>query len=168
MNIPANPAYRVLSLLIVALFSCQASAERPGHGHHGHKRDKMESRHPHEYYEPSGREFDHPPPRERYFSENHRGIIQNYYIGEYRNGRCPPGLSKKANGCLPPGHGKRWVVGQRLPRDVIYYDLPPSLIREIGYPPQGYRLVRVASDILMIAVGTGLVMDAIADINGTP
>ncbi|MEO6387780.1 MAG: hypothetical protein ABIT16_13210, partial [Croceibacterium sp.] len=41
--------------------------------------------------------------------------------GYYRDGRyygrnCPPGLAKKHNGCLPPGHANaRWRVGQRLP-----------------------------------------------------
>jgi hypothetical protein len=34
----------------------------------------------------------------------------------------------------------------------------------IGLPPPGYRFVRVASDILMIAIGTGMVMDAIYDL----
>jgi len=50
-----------------------------------------------------------------------------------------------------------------LPRDVVYYDVPAGMI---GYPPPGYRFVRVASDILMIAVGTGMVMDALTDLNG--
>jgi hypothetical protein len=57
-------------------------------------------------------------------------------------------------------------MGRPLPRDVIYYDLPPTVIQRIGYPPAGYRYVRVASDILMISIATGLVMDAIADLNG--
>lgn len=46
---------------------------------------------------------------------------------------------------------------------MIYYDLPVGMI---GYPPPGYRFVRVASDILMIAVGTGMVVDALTDLNG--
>jgi Ni/Co efflux regulator RcnB len=57
-----------------------------------------------------------------------------------------------------------WVRGRPLPRSVIYYDLPPRLITEFGPPPVGYRYVRVAGDILMIAVGTGLVVDALQDI----
>ena len=31
-------------------------------------------------------------------------------------------------------------------------------------PPTGYRYVRVASDILLIAIGTNLVIDAIEDL----
>jgi Ni/Co efflux regulator RcnB len=34
----------------------------------------------------------------------------------------------------------------------------------LGYPPAGHRYVRVAADILLIAVGTGMVVDAIEDI----
>ena len=34
----------------------------------------------------------------------------------------------------------------------------------IGLPPPGYRYVRVAADILMIAVGTGMVIDAVEDL----
>jgi Ni/Co efflux regulator RcnB len=47
---------------------------------------------------------------------------------------------------------------------VVYYDLPPALIVKIGAPPSGHRYVRVAGDILMIAVGTGLVVSAIQDL----
>jgi Ni/Co efflux regulator RcnB len=34
----------------------------------------------------------------------------------------------------------------------------------IGLPPKGYRYVRVANDILMIAIGTNMVVDAIEDL----
>src|SRR3546814_14211790 len=64
---------------------------------------------------------------------------------------------------MPPGQAKMWHVGQRLPRDVTYYDLPRDLV--IRLPPLSvdYKYVRVGADILQIAVGTGLVIDAIQD-----
>ncbi len=34
----------------------------------------------------------------------------------------------------------------------------------MGPPPLGYRYVRVAGDILLIATGTSMVMDAIMDL----
>jgi Ni/Co efflux regulator RcnB len=34
----------------------------------------------------------------------------------------------------------------------------------LGTPPAGHKFVRVASDILLIAVGTSLVVDAIEDL----
>ena len=91
-------------------------------------------------------------------------MIHEYYVTEYRAGRCPPGLAKKNNGCMPPGQAKKWRVGHPLPHDVIFYDLPSTLVVQIGAPPPGYRYVRVAADILLIAVGTGLVIEAITDL----
>lgn len=98
------------------------------------------------------------------FEDRHRVIIRDYYVAEYRSGHCPPGLAKKNNGCMPPGQAKKWRVGQALPRDVIFYDIPPALVVRIGVPPPGYRYVRVAADILLIAAGTGMVIDAITDL----
>jgi Ni/Co efflux regulator RcnB len=54
--------------------------------------------------------------------------------------------------------------GRVLPRTVIYYDVPEPLIVELPLPPSGHRYVRVAGDILLIAIGTGMVVDAIQDI----
>lgn len=104
------------------------------------------------------------PRVEGYFGDGHRTHVREYYGGEFQAGRCPPGLAKKHNGCMPPGQAKKWQIGQPLPREVIFYDLPPTLAVQIGVPPAGYRFVRVASDILMIAIGTGLVVDAIKDL----
>ncbi|PKO83141.1 MAG: hypothetical protein CVU17_09930 [Betaproteobacteria bacterium HGW-Betaproteobacteria-11] len=98
-----------------------------------------------------------------YFGDRHRTIAHDYYDEQFRRGRCPPGLAKKHNGCMPPGQARKWAVGQPLPRDVIYYAVPPALVVQFGRPPTGYRYVRVASDILLIAVGTGMVIDAIQD-----
>lgn len=76
-------------------------------------------------------------------------------------GFVPPGLAKK--GGLPPGQAKKWQIGQPLPQGVVFYDLPRPLAIPLGPPPAGTRYVRVASDILLIAIGTGLVLDALED-----
>lgn len=98
-----------------------------------------------------------------HFGDRHRTIARDYYSEQFRGGRCPPGLAKKNNGCLPPGQARKWTVGRALPREVIYYDVPPALVVQFGQPQSGYRYVRVASDILLIAIATGIVMDAIQD-----
>jgi len=104
---------------------------------------------------------------DRYFIDRQRTIIRDYYVGEYQaTGHCPPGLAKKNNGCMPPGQAKKWVIGRPLPRDVIFYDLPPAVLVNLGTPPPGYRFVRVASDILLITLGTGMVIDAINGLGG--
>lgn len=101
-----------------------------------------------------------------YFVDRQRVVIHDYYGREFRSGHCPPGLAKKHNGCMPPGQAKKWRVGYPLPRDVVYYELPPAVVVDLGPPPVGHRYVRVGMDILLIAVGTGMIVDAIQDLGG--
>src|SRR5262245_7176027 len=102
--------------------------------------------------------------RGEYFGDQQRAIVHDYYLDQFRAGRCPPGLAKKGNGCMPPGQAKKWAIGRPLPRAVTFYDVPQELVVQIGIPPTGYRYARVANDILLIAVGTGMVIDAIQDL----
>ena len=102
--------------------------------------------------------------RSRYFEDRHRVVVHEYFGEEYRRGHCPPGLAKKNNGCMPPGLAKKWRIGQPLPREVIFYEVPQPLVRELGAPPSGHRYVRVAADILLITVGTAMVVDAVQDL----
>lgn len=99
-----------------------------------------------------------------YFGEPQRAAARSYYGGQRGGKGCPPGLAKKNNGCLPPGQARKWAVGQPLPRDVTYYPVPQQLVVTLGVPPSGYRYVRVAADILLIAVGTRMVVDGIQDL----
>ena len=92
-------------------------------------------------------------------------LFASTYQAEFRGGKCPPGLSRKNNGCLPRGQAKKWHLGHRLPSDIVYYELPPAVIIQLPRPSAGHRYVRVASDILLIAVGTGMVIDAIQDLS---
>lgn len=99
-----------------------------------------------------------------FFRENQVDVVRGYFSEQSRSGHCPPGLAKKKNGCMPPGQMKKWSVGRPLPKDVMYYDLPAEVVVKLGPPPQRHRYVRVAGDILLIAVGTGMVVDAIQDL----
>jgi Ni/Co efflux regulator RcnB len=101
----------------------------------------------------------------RGFDERQRLAVHNYFTPRFQSGHCPPGLAKKHNGCIPPGHAKKWRVGYPLPQGMIYHLLPPHLVSQLGLPGPGYRYVRVAADVLLIAAGTGLVIDAIQDLN---
>lgn len=110
---------------------------------------------------------DNDDPRQgAFFDGQRRTRVHDYYAEQIRAGRCPPGLAKKNNGCMPPGHAKRWMVGQRLPSDVIFYDLSPDILLHLGHPPPQHRYVRVSSDILLIATGTRLVVDGIQSLGG--
>ncbi|MEO7751724.1 MAG: hypothetical protein ABIS09_10445 [Sphingomicrobium sp.] len=56
---------------------------------------------------------------------------RTYYA--YGNGRCPPGLARKHNGCMPPGKVRKlYGVGQRYPGSygsLWNYNQIPSNIR---------------------------------------
>jgi Ni/Co efflux regulator RcnB len=99
-----------------------------------------------------------------YFGEQQRAAANTYYGKQFSTGRCPPGLAKKNNGCLPPGQAKKYSIGQPLPQGVVYYPVPAAVVIQLGAPPAGHKYVRVASDILLIALGTSMVVDAIQDL----
>jgi len=98
-----------------------------------------------------------------YFGERQRASVYEAY-GQPSRANCPPGLAKKNNGCQPPGQAKKWKMGQPLPRDVGYRPVEADIRVRLGTPPAGHEFVRVASDILLIAVGTSIVIDAIEDL----
>jgi len=100
-----------------------------------------------------------------YFDERDREVVHRYFDEQSRAGHCPPGLAKKRNGCMPPGQAKKWSVGRPLPREVIYHEVPPEVLVELGPAPPKHRYVRVAKDILLVAVGTGMIVDAIEDLD---
>jgi Ni/Co efflux regulator RcnB len=146
-------------LLISVLAAAPALADKDrGHDHHdrGDRGERDYDRH-----------GDRDDKRMReHFSDRHKVIVREYYVERFHEGKCPPGLAKKKHGCMPPGHAKNWHLGRPLAREVVYYEVPRPLVVQIGVPPPGYRYVRVASDILMIAIGTGMVVDAIQDLHG--
>lgn len=155
---------RVLVLLgVILLTGTSAMAEKPEWKQDNgpdRKRQSSEGRH-----EDAGRRQREEVRPGGYFRDEHRVVVRDYYGREYDGAkRCPPGLAKKNNGCQPPGQARKWAVGRPLPGDVIYYPVPPAVLVQLGSPPSGHKFVRVAGDILLIAVGTGMVIDAIQDL----
>lgn len=164
---------RFSALLIVGLLlSAPAFAERPEGAGGGHGKQKYSKKYQRSdqvsrdgYKHDDDRHGDNLNVNvDVHFGDHDRAVIHDYYQERERGGFCPPGLAKKHNGCMPPGQAKKWHRGRPLPREVIYYDLPPRVVIQIGTPPSGYKYVRVAADILLIAVGTGMVVDAIEDL----
>ena len=94
-----------------------------------------------------------------------RDTVRTWYRSEYAAGRCPPGLAKKNNGCLPPGQAKRmWNMGEPLPRQVAYYPLPRELYAQLTPPPYGYQYVRVDNDILLMVIATRLIAGVLGNL----
>ena len=96
------------------------------------------------------------------FTTGQRDNAQAYFVEKHGRGGCPPGLAKKNNGCLPPGQAKkRYSVGYALPKGIETHPLPADLSIRIGAPPPGYSYFMVDGDVVKVAVGTMLVVDAI-------
>jgi Ni/Co efflux regulator RcnB len=166
-KIALKTSYTLACLIAGMLAAGPVLADKPAWAGNGKKQEKNDTRR-------DARDRDQGQDRDRdrqartsggHFDDARRGVVREYYGEQFRTGRCPPGLAKKNNGCMPPGQAKKWRVGRPLPRDVIFYDLPPTLVVQLGRPPAGHRYVRVAADILLIAVGTGMVIDAIQDLD---
>lgn len=159
-------------ILSMGLASAPALADKPdwaGNGKHEQKSHAKSDRHDRQGYRDDRREaggYDRGDDRlmRHYFTDRHRHLVSRYYEDEFRSGHCPPGLAKKRNGCLPPGQARKWQLGQALPGTVVLHPVPQAVIVKIGAPPAGYRYVRVANDLLLIAIGTQIVVDAIEDL----
>jgi hypothetical protein len=97
-----------------------------------------------------------------HFSAVQREHAHGYFVKKHGRGKCPPGLAKKGNGCLPPGQvRKRYTVGERLAPSIHIDPLPVELRVKLGDPPSGYRFGLIDGDLVQLAVGTLLVVDAI-------
>ena len=101
--------------------------------------------------------------------DHDRAIVYQYYRTEFSAGRCPPGLAKKGNGCLPPGQAKKqqqlWVIGQPLPPAIVYERVPPAVVQQLAPVPPGYEYVRVDNDVLLMDMTNRMVADVVNDIN---
>ena len=109
-----------------------------------------------------GKGHDKGAPTVLVFNDHDRDEVHRYWVDTFGRGNCPPGLAKKHNGCLPPGQAKkRYVVGQPLPTAIVIQPLPPVLVTRLGPPPAGYQYAVVDGDVVKLAIGTRLVVDAI-------
>jgi hypothetical protein len=100
--------------------------------------------------------------------DHDRAIVYQYYRSEFSAGRCPPGLAKKGNGCLPPGQAKKqqqlWVIGQPLPPAIVYERVPTTVVQQLAPVPPGYEYVRVDNDVLLMDMTNRMVADVVNDI----
>jgi hypothetical protein len=146
--------HTVTKLMAIALLllPCAAAADKGGKGHgHGHGKDE----------DAPARGGPHGDAT-IVFGAREREAARGWFAETYGRGNCPPGLAKKHNGCLPPGQAKkRYAVGQPLAHGVVYGPVPPELAARIGPPPSGYVYVSLDGDLLKLATGTLLVVDAI-------
>lgn len=163
MSVSRSSRFAVLAACALC-FAAPAFADK---GEHGDKHGDKEQKHADKEWEKAEKHARKHPDREgvrvgQYFNDQNREAARGYYGQQYGNGgRCPPGLAKKHNGCMPPGQ-VRYVVGQPLPRTVIVYPVPQPVIVQLPIAPPGYRYVRSGNDILLLSPQSQVVVDVIA------
>lgn len=104
-----------------------------------------------------------PPPTHPAFTVRERTAVRDYYAPYIRRGECPPGMRFERGRCYPNAP-RRWVIGQPLPPTVIIEPVPVEIIRVLPPPPPQYHYGFVAGDILLLAAGTNMVIDALQDL----
>lgn len=134
--------------------SAQALADKGGHGK-GHA--KSENHDDQDEHEDRSRRDDL---RTIVIGSHDRDVIRNYLAQDFHS-KCPPGLAKKHNGCLPPGQAKKYRVGHKLPDGVGYKSLPQSLLDLLSPAPEGYQYVKVDKDVTLMSKVGKTIIDAV-------
>lgn len=147
----------IFALALCLALPSAAVAEKGGNPNKGKGHDKSWQAGPGGPKGPGG-----PPGHARRFGSNDHTAIQAYYGQSIGRGACPPGLAKKRNGCLPPGHAKRWAVGQPLAYGVTWYAVPHDLYVRLTPPPYGHRYVYLDGGVLLLNLSTRFVVDAVS------
>lgn len=152
---------RISAITLIFALACAGSAafaKDHGNGNgkgHGKGQEKNEERGgPHADVRPGG-----------YFTESQREAARRGYEEHYAGGkRCPPGLAKKNNGCMPPGQARKWAVGEPVPAGVVTYAVPQPVLVALPPPPMGFRYLRMGGDVVLVRINGNLVVDVMLNI----
>jgi len=177
--IRATTAAFLSTLLTIGVAAVPVHAEKGGKGHDKHAekhRQKQEQREEHEYRkreqkadhewqkreQKAEHEYQKREQKMARFRDDERSRVASFYRERYRDGRdCPPGLRRKGNGCMPPGHAKRYSVGRSLESDISLYPLPHELVTVLTPPPSGFAYAFVDGDVVLYEVPTRVVVDVV-------
>jgi hypothetical protein len=91
------------------------------------------------------------------FSARERELIRVYF-GEHRPEDVKP---------IPPGIRKNLARGKPMPRGIAKQVLPPGLLEALS-EREGYEVVRVGWDVVLVEVATGIIHDILTDVIREP
>ena len=181
MNIRTHATLRTVALVVAAFMATAPALAEKDNDNRGRGNDKHEQKYKNDKNDKNDKHDNKQAKREKdekrferdnvkvgaYFNDDHRRAARTYYVQQYPQGkRCPPGLAKKNNGCMPPGQAKKYWVGQPLARTVYWYPVPQPVVQVLPQVPYGYRYVRVGNDILLLSPQSSIVVDVIAGLLG--
>lgn len=141
--------------LFVAVLAAVAVGPVLAHGGEGHGHGRGDDGDRHERHEARVIE-------QRVVVDEPRRVV----IAEPRHihSACPPGLAKRHNGCLPPGHARRVVIGQPVPAGTVFV-VPRPVLSTLPPPPAGYRYAIVNNQVVLVS-GGNLVVDIVRSLLG--
>ncbi len=151
-----NTSRKSLFVLVLAAFAV-GPALADGHGHGGHGGDHGRGH---------DRDDDHDRVVERVVIAQPRHVHERVVIAEpqHVHRACPPGLAKRHNGCVPPGHVRRVVVGQHVPAGTVFV-VPQPVLSTLPPPPVGYRYAVVNNQVVLVSRGD-IVVDILRSLVG--
>ena len=164
-----NFSSRIVALACASLFiSGTAFAKDRGDGEHGNGKYKDKGN-KHSQKEQGEQQEERQERKQRqevqqgsYFNDQQREYARQYYSQNYGGSKkCPPGLAKKNNGCMPPGQARNWAIGQPVPVGVPVYAVAVPVLRQLPPAPYGYRYARLGDDIVLVQQQNNLVIDII-------
>jgi Ni/Co efflux regulator RcnB len=79
-----------------------------------------------------------------YFNDKARASVRAYYAAHPIKGAVP---------------GNAWQIGQHVPAGAAA--VPAALLAKLPKLPPGHKYVQLAGDVLLVAAGSGMVVDAI-------
>ena len=178
-----NLSSRLIALAITSAFMAgpvfakgndEDHGKGKGHDKHAEKYEKNEQKQGQKAEKNYEKQVQKAEKRERkeiaqgtYFNDQQRTYARQYYTTNYGPGKkCPPGLAKKGNGCMPPGQTRTWAVGQPIPRNVTIYSVPQPVIMYLQPAPYGYRYARLGGDIVLVQTQNNLIVDIIQGLLG--
>jgi Ni/Co efflux regulator RcnB len=164
------PSIRLATLVLACAFAAApAFADKGGehghgHGHGGNGHGQGESKNGGGEH---GKRRVEEVPVGGYFNDRNRVVVRQYFANQYGHGKkCPPGLAKKHNGCMPPGQERHLALGEPVPSGVVLYPVPQQVVAQLPPPPYGYRYARIGNDIVLVRSDTQLIVDIIAGLFG--
>jgi Ni/Co efflux regulator RcnB len=95
------------------------------------------------------------------FSDLERQMIMDYYARQGASGGGGRGQGRGHGGGLPPGLQRHLDRGGSLPPGLARHGLPPGLAGQLPPPPSGYLRQIVGSDVVLVSIATGIIMDII-------
>lgn len=177
-SISISISHRIVALAITSLLvAAPALSKSKGdddnddhgkdHGKHSQKFDDKQDKREAKAYKKAEKRERKEIKNGTYFNDQQRTLVREYYVQNYANGKkCPPGLAKKNNSCMPPGQARNWVVGQPVPRGVTVYAVPQPVILQLPPAPYGYRYARIGGDIVLVQQQNNLIVDIIQGLLG--